>query len=71
MDGELYGTVDPGEGFFSSGLKHSVKHATQWSRGTAMAPLDEMVFCLNYTILSTYQCPKMAILIKWIAKTII
>ncbi|KPJ15399.1 Beta-1,3-glucan-binding protein [Papilio machaon] len=44
VDGELYGTVDPGEGFFSSGMKHSVKHATQWARGTAMAPLDEMFY---------------------------
>ncbi|XP_013136480.1 PREDICTED: beta-1,3-glucan-binding protein-like [Papilio polytes] len=44
VDGDMYGTVDPGEGFFSSGLKHSVKHAAQWSRGTAMAPLDEMFY---------------------------
>ncbi|XP_072947824.1 beta-1,3-glucan-binding protein-like [Epargyreus clarus] len=44
VDGEKYGTVDPGEGFAASGRQHLVPHAALWSRGTLMAPLDEMFY---------------------------
>ncbi|XP_068618307.1 beta-1,3-glucan-binding protein-like [Battus philenor] len=44
VDGEQYGTVDPGEGFFASAQRHGVQHGAAWVRGTAMAPLDDMFY---------------------------
>lgn len=43
VDDMQFGTVEPGEGFYTSGRKHAVPHAAHWLKGTVMAPLDEMV----------------------------
>ncbi|XP_049706441.2 beta-1,3-glucan-binding protein [Helicoverpa armigera] len=44
VDGEQYGNINPGEGFFSSAREHAVPHASNWLRGTVMAPLDETFY---------------------------
>ncbi|CAG4946619.1 unnamed protein product [Parnassius apollo] len=44
VDSELYGTVDPGEGFYTSARQNAVPHAMHWVKGTVMAPLDEMFY---------------------------
>ncbi|XP_068618153.1 beta-1,3-glucan-binding protein-like [Battus philenor] len=44
VDGEMYGTVDPGEGFYSTARQHAVPHAMHWVKGSVMAPLDEMFY---------------------------
>ncbi|XP_068618729.1 beta-1,3-glucan-binding protein-like [Battus philenor] len=44
VDGEEYGTVDPGVGFSYSAQQYGVQHGAAWTRGTAMAPLDEMFY---------------------------
>ncbi|XP_049874295.1 beta-1,3-glucan-binding protein-like [Pectinophora gossypiella] len=44
VDGVQYGTVDPGEGFYSSARQHAVPHAAHWLKGTVMAPLDQMFY---------------------------
>ncbi|XP_041986270.1 uncharacterized protein LOC121738351 [Aricia agestis] len=44
VDGNNYGTINPGEGFYQSAREHAVPHAAQWLRGTVMAPLDEMFY---------------------------
>ncbi|KPI97194.1 Beta-1,3-glucan-binding protein [Papilio xuthus] len=44
VDGELYGTVDPGQGFHTSATQNGVTHATHWTQGTVMAPLDTMFY---------------------------
>ncbi|CAG4946617.1 unnamed protein product [Parnassius apollo] len=44
VDGELYGTIDPGEGFYSSAMQQGVQHASLWARGSVMAPLDKMFY---------------------------
>ena len=43
VDGEHYGDVNPGEGFYSTGRDHAVPHAALWLRGSIMAPLDQFV----------------------------
>nr|WJZ56740.1 beta-1,3-glucan recognition protein 3 [Dioryctria sylvestrella] len=43
-DGEKYGTIDPGEGFYFTAKQHGVNHAQQWLRGTVMAPLDQYFY---------------------------
>lgn len=45
VDGEKYGEVDPGEGFYQEAVKHNVTAATRWLKGSAMAPFDELVIC--------------------------
>ncbi|CAH0730014.1 unnamed protein product, partial [Brenthis ino] len=44
VDGELYGDVTPGEGFYSSGRDHAVPHAAMWLKGSVMAPLDQFFY---------------------------
>ncbi|XP_060802616.1 uncharacterized protein LOC106133430 [Amyelois transitella] len=44
VDGEKYGSIDPGEGFYAVGREHAVPHAAHWLRGTVMAPLDQYFF---------------------------
>ncbi|KAI8425998.1 hypothetical protein MSG28_004976 [Choristoneura fumiferana] len=45
VDGEQYGTVDPGEGFYSIARSAAVPHAGNWLRGTSvMAPLDQLFY---------------------------
>ncbi|KAF9811618.1 hypothetical protein SFRURICE_005817 [Spodoptera frugiperda] len=44
VDGEQYGTIDPGDGFFNTARQHAVPHASNWLRGTVMAPLDETFY---------------------------
>ncbi|KPJ15398.1 Beta-1,3-glucan-binding protein [Papilio machaon] len=44
VDGEQYGTVDPGEGFFNTARQNAVPHAMHWVKGSVMAPLDEMFY---------------------------
>ncbi|KAJ8715916.1 hypothetical protein PYW08_013201 [Mythimna loreyi] len=44
VDGEEYGNINPGEGFFSIARKNAVPHASNWLRGTVMAPLDETFY---------------------------
>ncbi|XP_068618344.1 beta-1,3-glucan-binding protein-like [Battus philenor] len=44
VDGDLYGTVDPGAGFFLSGNQHGLQNAWHWIQGTVMAPLDQMFY---------------------------
>lgn len=52
VDGELYGTVDPGEGFYSTARQQAVPHAMHWVKGTVMAPLDEMVIVIDHLSLT-------------------
>ncbi|KAJ8715917.1 hypothetical protein PYW08_013202 [Mythimna loreyi] len=42
VDGEQYGTVNPGGGFFEAAKNSNVGHAFHWQKGTIMAPLDQM-----------------------------
>ncbi|XP_013136424.1 PREDICTED: beta-1,3-glucan-binding protein-like [Papilio polytes] len=44
VDGEMYGTVDPGQGFHISASQNGVTHASHWTQGTVMAPLDTMFY---------------------------
>ncbi|KAJ2943584.1 hypothetical protein O0L34_g16693 [Tuta absoluta] len=44
VDGEEYGTVSPGEGFYAAAREHAVPHAAQWLKGSVMAPLDQMFY---------------------------
>nr|WJZ56741.1 beta-1,3-glucan recognition protein 3 [Dioryctria sylvestrella] len=44
VDGEKYGSINPGEGFYTLGREHAVPHAAHWLRGSVMAPLDQYFF---------------------------
>ncbi|VVC95824.1 beta-1,3-glucan-binding protein-like [Leptidea sinapis] len=44
VDGESYGSVSPGEGFYSSARENAVPHAAAWLKGTVMAPLDQLFY---------------------------
>ncbi|CAH4032914.1 beta-1,3-glucan-binding protein-like isoform X1 [Pieris brassicae] len=44
VDGEKYGEVDPGEGFYQEAVKHHVRAASRWLKGSAMAPFDELFY---------------------------
>nr|ACI32819.1 beta-1,3-glucan recognition protein 2 [Spodoptera littoralis] len=44
VDNEKYGVVNPGSGFSEKVLKHNIKHATSWNKGTIMAPFDKMFY---------------------------
>ncbi|XP_028179419.1 beta-1,3-glucan-binding protein-like [Ostrinia furnacalis] len=44
VDGSQYGSVRPGDGFAASGRENLVPHAGLWTKGTIMAPLDEMFY---------------------------
>ncbi|XP_013172586.1 PREDICTED: beta-1,3-glucan-binding protein-like [Papilio xuthus] len=44
VDGDLYGTVDPGEGFYNSANQNGVTQAWHWIQGTVLAPLDQMFY---------------------------
>lgn len=56
VDGEMYGTVDPGEGFYNTARQNAVPHAMHWVKGSVMAPLDEMVLkIIIRSILSNYS----------------
>ncbi|XP_045495475.1 beta-1,3-glucan-binding protein-like [Colias croceus] len=44
VDGEQYGTIDAGEGFFASAKANAVPHAAAWLKGSVMAPLDQMFY---------------------------
>nr|Q8ISB6.1 RecName: Full=Beta-1,3-glucan-binding protein 2; Short=BGBP-2; AltName: Full=Beta-1,3-glucan recognition protein 2; Short=BetaGRP-2; Flags: Precursor [Manduca sexta]AAN10151.1 beta-1,3-glucan recognition protein 2 [Manduca sexta] len=44
VDGEVYGTIDAGDGFYQIAKNNLVSHASQWLKGTVMAPFDEKFF---------------------------
>ncbi|CAK1544887.1 unnamed protein product [Leptosia nina] len=44
VDGDKYGEVDPGEGFYQEARKHHVRAASRWLTGSAMAPFDELFY---------------------------
>ncbi|CAG9561451.1 unnamed protein product [Danaus chrysippus] len=44
VDGEQYGDVTPGEGFYFSARDHAVPHASMWLKGSIMAPLDQFFY---------------------------
>ncbi|XP_045536216.1 beta-1,3-glucan-binding protein-like [Papilio machaon] len=44
VDGDMYGTVDPGEGFYNSANQNGVTQAWHWVQGTVLAPLDQMFY---------------------------
>ena len=44
VDGEQYGSISPGEGFYAIGRKNAVPHAAQWLSGTILAPLDQIFY---------------------------
>ncbi|GBP49633.1 Beta-1,3-glucan-binding protein [Eumeta japonica] len=44
VDGENYGEISPGEGFYADAASHNVAAASQWLKGTIMAPFDEMFY---------------------------
>ncbi|GBP49632.1 Beta-1,3-glucan-binding protein [Eumeta japonica] len=44
VDGDKYGSIDPGEGFYTSARECAVPHAAQWLKGTVMAPLDQWFY---------------------------
>lgn len=44
VDGEIYGEISPGEGFSQNAAMYNVTGASQWLKGTAMAPFDDMFF---------------------------
>lgn len=44
VDGQKYGEVTPPtEGFYQSANENKVQAASQWLKGTVMAPFDDMV----------------------------
>lgn len=47
VDGEQYGDVTPGEGFYFSARDHAVPHASMWLKGSIMAPLDQLVSLIS------------------------
>lgn len=44
VDGENYGEISPGDGFSEEAKRNGVDAASQWLKGTAMAPFDEMFY---------------------------
>ncbi|XP_050351731.1 beta-1,3-glucan-binding protein 1-like [Nymphalis io] len=44
VDGENYGKISPGEGFSAEAKENGVIAASQWAKGTVMAPFDEMFY---------------------------
>lgn len=45
VDGEQYGSVSPpAEGFYKTASENNVAAASQWLKGTIMAPFDDMFF---------------------------
>ncbi|KAJ2943585.1 hypothetical protein O0L34_g16694 [Tuta absoluta] len=44
VDGEQYGEVKPGEGFYADASKYNVPFASQWLKGSLMAPFDELFY---------------------------
>ncbi|RVE48858.1 hypothetical protein evm_006508 [Chilo suppressalis] len=44
VDGEKYGEVNPGSGFSEDAKKLNVTAASQWLKGTIMAPFDQMFY---------------------------
>lgn len=44
VDSEKYGSINPGEGFYSLGRQNAVPHAAKWLSGTVMAPLDQTFY---------------------------
>ncbi|XP_045450696.1 beta-1,3-glucan-binding protein-like [Melitaea cinxia] len=44
VDGEKYGEISTGQGFFEDAKKSGVVAASQWLKGTAIAPFDEMFY---------------------------
>lgn len=44
VDGNSYGVVNPGDGFYGLAREHAVPHATNWLRGTVMSPFDQKFY---------------------------
>ncbi|CAB3247824.1 unnamed protein product [Arctia plantaginis] len=44
VDGNKFGQVDPGQGFYETGREFAVPHASSWLRGSIMAPFDQMFY---------------------------
>ncbi|KAJ2943582.1 hypothetical protein O0L34_g16691 [Tuta absoluta] len=44
VDGEQYGEIKPGEGFYTDASEYEVPAASQWQKGSAMAPFDEFFY---------------------------
>nr|AXS59132.1 glucan-binding protein 3 [Leguminivora glycinivorella] len=45
VDGEEYGNIEPGEGFYTAARQAAVPHAGNWLRGSSvMAPLDQLFY---------------------------
>ncbi|XP_047516561.1 beta-1,3-glucan-binding protein-like [Pieris napi] len=44
VDGEQYGSIPAGEGFYPSAREHAVPHAASWLKGSVMAPLDQVFY---------------------------
>lgn len=44
VDGESYGEIKPGEGFYNVANSYKVEAAPQWLKGTIMAPFDELFY---------------------------
>ncbi|CAG4946609.1 unnamed protein product [Parnassius apollo] len=58
VDGEKYGEVTPGQGFSQEARKYNVTAATNWLKGTLIAPLDEMFYVsLGLDVGGIYEFP--------------
>ncbi|XP_046968986.1 beta-1,3-glucan-binding protein-like [Vanessa cardui] len=44
VDGEKYGDISPGEGFSPDAKENGIAAASQWVKGAAIAPFDEMFY---------------------------
>ncbi|CAH2039319.1 unnamed protein product, partial [Iphiclides podalirius] len=44
VDGDQYGEVTPGSGFYEEAKRNDVTAASQWLRGSEMAPFDELFY---------------------------
>ncbi|KOB76199.1 Beta-1,3-glucan recognition protein 1 [Operophtera brumata] len=42
VDGENYGNISPGEGFYQEAVANNVPTALHWLKGSVMAPFDEL-----------------------------
>ncbi|XP_050668491.1 beta-1,3-glucan-binding protein-like [Leptidea sinapis] len=61
VDGEKYGEVDAGEGFYEEGQRCHVRAAPRWLKGTAMAPFDELFYIsLGLSVGGVHEFPDAA-----------
>lgn len=55
VDGNQYGSITPGSGFYEIARQNAVPHASNWLRGKIMAPFDQMVKYFDILLLSSFR----------------